>query len=695
MKKLFLLKSLLLLCALIVGTNAWADGPVVIYSETFGSPASNTDISSFTGWSATASMFNLTGTETVASCYSGNKVGKGDASTTTNYTAASGNGNAFQQGTANTTTTILTVQKINISGKTSLSFNAGLRNGGAATYIKVYYQIDNGTKTEITLTGYGATTGWHYVSGSISGTGTNLKLFFEQTPTRGWTSRIDDIKVTGVSGGGSTVITPTISPASGAVASGTEVTITCDTEGASIYYTTNGNTPSSSSTPYNPSSKPTITAATTIKAIGIKDGLTDSEVATASYTIATPCATPTFSVAAGAYTEAKSVEIACATEGATIHYTTDGTVPTSSSPTYSSALSVRTDKTIKAIAIKDGYANSNIAEASYTFYVELPFEWDGGTATDIQKLSGVTGNSLADYAAAHAPYRIQFNSTSDYIQIKTNAQPGKVYVDVKMIGGATTSKIKIQESADGSAFTDVEEFTISGSQDDIHNFATTKMFKATSRYVRIIKSLHANGGNIGVGPIKITDCTTASVTAYQWSTYVSDKALDFTDSDIKAYVVTGASGSAITKTQVYEVAANTPLLLNAPAATYAIPVATDGTDYSSSNKLVAGTGAAVAYDANSGYNYVLAVDNGKAMFMRIVDGTPATVPSGKAYLALDAAPSGARGLNLFDDEDVTGIDATLVNSEKVNSDVFDLSGRKVANPTKGLYIVNGKKYVIK
>ena len=252
MKKL-LLKSILLLCALVVGSSAWAQDPVVIYSETFGSPASNTNISSFTGWSATASMFNLTGTETVASCYSGNKVGTGDASTTTDYTAASGTGNAFQQGTANTTTTILTVQKINISGKTSLSFNAGLRNGGTATYIKVYYQIDNGTKTEITLTGYGATTGWHYVSGSISGTGTNLKLFFEQTPTKGWTSRIDDIKVTGVSGGGSTVITPTISPASGAVASGTEVTITCDTEGASIYYTTDGNTPSSSSTPYNPS----------------------------------------------------------------------------------------------------------------------------------------------------------------------------------------------------------------------------------------------------------------------------------------------------------------------------------------------------------------------------------------------------------------------------------------------------------
>lgn len=183
---------------------------------------------------------------------------------------------------------------------------------------------------------------------------------------------------------------------------------------------------------------------------------------------------------------------------------------------------------------------------------------------------------------------------------------------------------------------------------------------------------------------KITVVLAAKVTIseYLWGTYVSDQVMDFTNSEVNAYVVTGASGSAITKTPVTKAAANTPLLLNAPEGTYTIPVAATGTDYSSSNKLVAGTGAAVAYDANSGYNYVLSIDNGKAMFMRIVDGTPATVPSGKAYLALDAAPSGARGLNLFDDEDVTGIDATLVNSEKVNSVVYDLQGRRVAQPTK-------------
>ena len=678
MKKLLLLKSLFLLCALVVGSSAWADGPVVIYSETFGSPASNTNISSFTGWSATASMFNLTGTETVASCYSGNKVGTGDASTTTDYTAASGSGNAFQQGTANTTTTILTVQKINISGKTSLSFNAGLRNGGAATYIKVYYQIDNGTKTEITLTGYGATTGWHYVSGSISGTGTNLKLFFEQTPTKGWTSRIDDIKVTGVSGGGSTVITPTISPASGAVASGTEVTITCDTEGASIYYTTNGNTPSSSSTPYNPSSKPTITAATTIKAIGIKDGLTDSEVATASYTIAEPCATPTFSVAAGAYTEAKSVEIACATEGATIHYTTDGTVPTSSSPTYSSALSVRTDKTIKAIAIKDGYANSNIAEASYTFYVELPFKWDN-TSTPI----GVTNNNVGTYPSS--PF-LKFDNTGDYIILKFNEVPGTLSFDIKgnTFSGGT---FKVQASADGSAYSDLATYTTLG---DKQSESFVNEIASNVRYIKWIYT-SKDKGNVALGNIKLVS-TVALTPAKTYTTLTSAKNLDFTSvsSDLKAYIATEISAGKVQMTQVNKVPAGTGLVLKAttPGSAVNVPVF-DGTspDDVSGNKMAGSATATTAVAENGGY--ILS----DGIFQ---PATAGTLAAGKAYLNI-AVGAGARALEMnFDDNETTAVnEITNTNLTNNTNEFFDLQGRKVAQPTKGLYIVNGKKVIIK
>ena len=77
-------------------------------------------------------------------------------------------------------------------------------------------------------------------------------------------------------------------------------------------------------------------------------------------------ATPTFSPAEGTFTSAQNVTIACATSGATIHYTTDGTTPTTSSSVYSSAISVSETTTIKAIAVKSGMNNSDVATATYT-----------------------------------------------------------------------------------------------------------------------------------------------------------------------------------------------------------------------------------------------------------------------------------------------------------------------------------------
>jgi len=84
------------------------------------------------------------------------------------------------------------------------------------------------------------------------------------------------------------VATPTFSPEAGAVAANTEIAISTTTDGASIYYTVDGTAPTSGSTLYNAQNKPTIDAAKTIKAIAIKDGMTDSAVAEAAYTIAAP-----------------------------------------------------------------------------------------------------------------------------------------------------------------------------------------------------------------------------------------------------------------------------------------------------------------------------------------------------------------------------------------------------------------------
>jgi len=92
-------------------------------------------------------------------------------------------------------------------------------------------------------------------------------------------------------------------------------------------------------------------------------------------------ATPTFSPAPGTYTTAQTVAIATATSGATIRYTTDGSTPTASSPTYTGPFSVASTKTIKAFAQKSGMTDSAVASGTYT--VNTGGTWNGLTTFNI------------------------------------------------------------------------------------------------------------------------------------------------------------------------------------------------------------------------------------------------------------------------------------------------------------------------
>ena len=80
----------------------------------------------------------------------------------------------------------------------------------------------------------------------------------------------------------------------------------------------------------------------------------------------TQAASPVISPASESYYNSVSVSMKDATAGTIIHYTTDGSTPTASSPTYTVPLSVTTTETIRAIAISNNYLDSVVASATYT-----------------------------------------------------------------------------------------------------------------------------------------------------------------------------------------------------------------------------------------------------------------------------------------------------------------------------------------
>ena len=198
------------------------------------------------------------------------------------------------------------------------------------------------------------------------------------------------LALAGCGGGGTApvtpppVATPTFSPASGTFTSTQSVTLSDATAGATIYYTTDGTTPTTASTAYTTAIS--VAKTTTINAIAAAAGDNTSAEASATFTIGV--ATPTFSPAAGTFTTPQSVFIADATSGATIYYTTDGSIPTTSSTVYTSAIPVAATTTINAIAAVAGESNSALATAVYTIAVATPtFSPAGGTYTAVQSVS--------------------------------------------------------------------------------------------------------------------------------------------------------------------------------------------------------------------------------------------------------------------------------------------------------------------
>ena len=191
-----------------------------------------------------------------------------------------------------------------------------------------------------------------------------------------------------------------------------------------------------------------------------------------------------------------------------------------------------------------------------------------------------------------------------------------------------------------------------------------------------------------------------TLTAAGMATYVSTHDLDYSSVEgLKAYRAK-FDGYAITFTSVTQVPANEGVLLKATetltaSTNYTVPFAAEAVaawadDY---NDFICGTGANVPTEADGHYNYIL---NKVGEVVGFYKANNKKVAANRAYLSTTTPPpSSSAAIGLAFEDETTGMRNLTPTLSEGEGAVYNLNGQRVNSATKGLYIINGKKVVIK
>ena len=182
-----------------------------------------------------------------------------------------------------------------------------------------------------------------------------------------------------------------------------------------------------------------------------------------------------------------------------------------------------------------------------------------------------------------------------------------------------------------------------------------------------------------------------------WVTYCATEDLTVPEG-LSAYVVTSINGSTVQVEEIGFIPEGQGVLLNCEEPAYAsdgfIAAAYNGAHSELPNNYLEGITAATSVKA-------LATE-GKSIYVlyndEFVKTNSGTIPANRSYLpvGMDVNANARLSISFADDDEITAIER-IANSQqlKANGQYYDLQGRKVAQPAKGLYIVNGRKVVVK
>lgn len=244
--------------------------------------------------------------------------------------------------------------------------------------------------------------------------------------------------------------------------------------------------------------------------------LDDIRITDGDETVLETVETPTCTPSGGTYYEPQQVTLECGTDGATIHYTLDGSTPDEQSPICGGILNISENCTLKAYAVKENMYNSNVMTAQFVIIdtnslVELPFDISNNSESakvEVKTMPGFRANKLgSSYADGSVKFESK-NAGSASLTAHLDNSPGVLTFDLKGVKGGSPSAYSgvtflVSESADGQQWSTVATLN----ESEIGTIGYTHLGPYTlnenTRYVRWLLA-SASSGNTQLNNIAIT-----------------------------------------------------------------------------------------------------------------------------------------------------------------------------------------------
>lgn len=360
-------------------------------------------------------------------------------------------------------------------------------------------------------------------------------------------------------------------------------------------------------------------------------------------------------------------------------------------------------------------ANFTISKAELSNASVSLAGWTYGDAANTPVLRGNLGDGTVNYfyANAEAPsleYTTDVPTNAGNYSVKamiaeTANYQGKEVTNTFSIAKANLSGVTIANIADqtytGKAVEPAVTVTFNGETVDAAEY--TVGYSNNTNVGEATVTLTATGVNFTAGTTAtktfqiVREIILSFSEKNSWVTYCATEDLTVPEG-LSAYVVTSINGSTVQVEKIGFIPEGQGVLLNCEEPAYAsdgfIAAAYNGADSELPNNYLEGITAATSVKA-------LATE-GKSIYVlyndEFVKTNSGTIPANRSYLpvGMDVNANARLSISFADDDEITAIER-IANSQqlKANGQYYDLQGRKVAQPAKGLYIVNGRKVVVK